>query len=198
MPMTSRPVYISHGSPASLRNPCPAGTSLGTGDFNGTIVLICDAAFNQVGSSGEINVELALGLGLGLGLPFLIAIAVFIFCQCREAEKFQVAIEKAEKAEQERFATIKQNDSPPADTRLNIVSLLTNDAYLDFTHGFLTDKLKRELTNLQPQVGTRPLVMEAKKRGADVICKWLVQEFTFPTSKPVELEEARVAMPTPA
>ncbi len=197
MPTSFRPVYISRGSPASLRNPCPAGTSLGTGDFNGTIVLICDAAFNKV-TSDEINVELALGLGLGLGLPFLIAIAVFIFCQCREAQKFQVAIEKAEKTEQERLAATKRNDSPPADTRLNIVSLLTNDAYLDFTHGFLTDKLKKELTNLQPQVGTRPLVMEAKKRGADVICKWLVQEFTFPTSKPVELEEARVAMPTPA
>lgn len=69
--------YITHrrgaGSTNLLINLCPSGTGLGTGVFNGTILLICDAAFNKV----TLSSEEALGLGFGLGLPLLFLLVLF-------------------------------------------------------------------------------------------------------------------------
>ena len=53
---------------SNIRNPCPDGTGIGYGDWNGTILVLCDPRFYTDESSGN----LVLGLGLGLGIPALL------------------------------------------------------------------------------------------------------------------------------
>ena len=75
--MSIFPIYSS-----SLSNPCPSGTGIGYREFNGTIFVICDAAFNNNNESSA----LALGLGLGLGIPFIILVVWTVvklrWCNC--------------------------------------------------------------------------------------------------------------------
>lgn len=69
-------IIVSNTHKSRLSNPCPDGTGIGYGDWNGTILLICAAAFDKANSE-----ELALGLGLGLGIPAALGIlALLIFC----------------------------------------------------------------------------------------------------------------------
>lgn len=69
--MPSYPIVTGSRS-SSLSNPCPDGTGIGYGDWNGTILVICDAAFAK-----EKADSLALGLGLGLGIPgFILLVAL--------------------------------------------------------------------------------------------------------------------------
>lgn len=74
MPPYSRPI-ITNSHSSSLSNPCPEGTGIGYGDWNGTILVICDAAFNKALSQTD---SLALGLGLGLGIPGFLLLAALL------------------------------------------------------------------------------------------------------------------------
>jgi len=60
----------SHSS--SINNPCPTGTGIGYGTFNGTIFLICDASFPH---NPPVD-TLGLGLGLGLGIPAIVIVII--------------------------------------------------------------------------------------------------------------------------
>jgi hypothetical protein len=184
---------VGRGSSASLRNPCPSGTGLGTGDLNGTIILICDAAFFQ-SSDIEVNVPLALGLGLGLGLPVLLTLLWILISQCRAANKFQEELEKAEQERRELPSDVKKV-TPYTEPRINLVSLLSNNAYLDFCKDTLSEKLKSELTVLHKQVGIQQLTIEARARGSTAIGKWIGETLgAYPGSK--EAQETRIALPS--
>ena len=87
MPTYYHPV-VTNSHSSSLSNPCPDGTAIGYGDWNGTILVICDAAFVKLSSSSE---NLALGLGLGLGIPgFLGLLWLFIVCYRSNTRIFNI------------------------------------------------------------------------------------------------------------
>lgn len=60
-------LVITNPQSSSLTNPCPPGTGIGYGDWNGTLLVLCDPSFYKEGGD-----SLALALGLGLGIPALI------------------------------------------------------------------------------------------------------------------------------
>jgi hypothetical protein len=176
---------VSHGSATSLRNPCPSGTSLGTGDLNGTIILICDAAFNDASSSTPINVELALGLGLGLGLPFLFFVFYLFYKACREEMG-------AERRVRDQALQIQHREPPPPP---QLGQILTEGAYLDFTMDNLSDRLKSELMVHRVREGRNldDVVREAQRRNAFAVATWV--DHLNPGDIPLELRAEATKRP---
>ncbi len=167
------PRAITTGHSTSLRNPCPDGTSLGTGDLNGTIILICDAAFNSL--SEPINVDLALGLGLGIGIPVL-CFAFWIGVRCYRENDRVTKILKGQR-------TIKVDNQP----LLRVVDALSPVAYADFCSNTLSDTLKRELMLLRIQKGRTLIefVREAEEKKAFEVAAWIapLDPRTFPVQR---------------
>lgn len=175
------PTYypVARGSATSLRNPCPSGTSIGTGDLNGTIILICDAAFNTVTSS-EVNVELALGLGLGLGIPVL-CIIMFAFYRC-----FQEDRRISDMLRENTLMKIKPLLPPPPTPK----QMLSEEAYKDFCSNTLSEILKREVMILRMKQGRdlNEFTEEALSKGSADVAGWI--EHLYPGDIPNEIRQA--------
>jgi len=125
----------SHSS--SISNPCPSGTGIGYGTFNGTIFIICDASFPHTAQVDSL--ALSLGLGLGLGIPFMISIFIFLW-QCKDR------YHKSEIIIQEKSVF----------TSKDIVEKeLSPELCQSFIQGNLTFELKKKLFELHEIKGRR-------------------------------------------
>jgi hypothetical protein len=139
------PAYpATHSYASSLSNPCPSGTGIGYGDFNGTIFVICDPTFNNNHNYAPDILAIGLGVGLGVGLPAIIAavwLLVFLTgCSCYR-NKYALP-------------TIHQ---PKLDPKYIVVKELSPKLLDQFRNGNLTNELKKKLFEIKDKSG-RPLV----------------------------------------
>lgn len=174
--------YVSSGHSTSLRNPCPAGTGIGTGDLNGTIILICDAAFKSI--LDGINLELALGLGLGLGIPLVcVVFSLFVCCDkggrrwawpCRARPTLPLIV-------------------PFVASVMKAVEVLSATAYTDFSTDTLSEKLTRELMILRIKEGhdLTDLEKEAVKNNLPSVAQYI--RHLYPGDIPVEIRQMATA-----
>lgn len=146
--------------------------------MNGTIILICDAAFNKL--SEPINVELALGLGLGLGIPVLL-VTLYIAMRCYYVDPRFSNILKEQK-------TMQIKPYIPSVMKANEV--LSKDAYTDFSTDNLSERLKRELMILRIREGKdlNDLVKEAVQGNSLTVARWIGH--LYPGDIPLEIRQA--------
>jgi hypothetical protein len=146
---------------SSPRFPCPDGTSIGYGEWNGTIFLICDSF--SVG--GGDSLELGLGLGLGLGLPILLCL---ICAVCVKFKSLGYSLKPV-------LPLPSENQAPVfLDTHM-IIKELSEKAYADFCFDNLTDTLKHELMVLRIRKGKNltDFVKLAERRNAVEVANWI-------------------------
>ena len=172
----SRAVTRAHST--SLRNPCPDGTGIGTGDLNGTILLICDAAFFKSSTIG-LTYEESLGLGLGLGIPVFLGI-LFLLTLCYNACKQDRLGRQQGQIQSEPFV-------PPPFT-LKIA--LSEGAYADVCTNTLSERVKRELMILRIQKGRdlSDLAKEATELQAFAVAQWI--DHLYPGDIPITIRIA--------
>ena len=165
------PLRVTRGGPTSLRNPCPEGTDIGTGTYNGTILLICDAAFVRSSSA----VELDLALGLGLGIPGCL---IFLLMLLRWYKR-RVFVESQTPQVQ-----------PHQEETLNPTSLLSEGAYFYFSSDTLSERLKRELMILRIQKGRNlsDFVKQAEAKNAFAVASWI--DHLNPGEFPMDIRRA--------
>jgi hypothetical protein len=180
MPM-SRAVTPAHST--SLRNPCPDGTGIGTGDFNGTILLICDAAFYK-SSTISLTYEESLGLGLGLGIPVFLGLLFILTLFYNACKQDRIGTQQPQ-------AQIK----PYVETTLKAEEVLTPSACTDFCTDNLSETLKRELMILRVQKGRdlNELVKEAVQKNSLLVARWIGH--LYPGDIPLEIRQAATAAP---
>ena len=179
----SRAVTPAHST--SLRNPCPDGTGLGTGDLNGTILLICDAAFYK-SSTISLTYEETLGLALGLGIPACLGI-LFILTLFYNACKQ----DRLERQVQHQEPQVKRPDPPP----ITLQTVLSQEAYENLCSDSLTEKLRRELMILRIQIGAdlTGFAEQANSLQAPHVARWI--QNLFPGDIPNEIRQAAIAKP---
>lgn len=160
-------IVATHSS--SLSNPCPSGTGIGYGEFNGTIFVICDAAFNHISSADSL--ALGLGLGLGIGIPIIAVLVwaiVFMNNWWCYRNKYEV-----------RPLTIADRPLTIAEIRAaseEYVKLkLGSELYQQFIQGNLTNELKKKLFALREEHGNRLVEFEgvAKELGNYALAEWI-------------------------
>lgn len=158
--MPSYPIVTGSRS-SSLSNPCPDGTGIGYGDWNGTILVICDAAFNKAKTD-----SLALGLGLGLGIPgFLLLVALLRYSWSKRESLCPLWRKKGSVSPpgtalsafvtRELADIILSNDeyayTPPISKTMK--NEMTAQSLQDILSGNLTDSLKEELMTIRMKKG---------------------------------------------
>lgn len=153
--------HSSHSS--TLSNPCPDGTGIGYGEWNGTIFVICDAAFAHSSGGGD-PLALGLGLGLGLGLPFLCIVSGFLTRYCTWSYRSQTVT---------NFKT----DGMVVPSRVDVSQSLSEKANTDLCFDNLSEELKTELMVLRLQKGRNLDEFAAKARGrkALTVAAWIDQ-----------------------
>jgi len=165
-------IVATHSS--SLSNPCPSGTGIGYGEFNGTIFVICDAAFafNHISSADPL--ALGLGLGLGLGIPIIGIIVwgvVYMnnwWCYRNKYEVRPLTIAEIRAAY--------SRDHERATTPEEYVKLkLGPELFQQFIQGNLTNELKKKLFALREERGRHLIEFKivAKNLNQDVLLTWI-------------------------
>ena len=175
------PVIVSHGKASSLSNPCPDGTGIGyitltnSSFLNNTILVICDAAFNDNKPKPD-NLALGLGLGLGLGIPVILlliwacAFQNQLMCYNRE-----------------------YHSSPPPpppspeelqrNAKVMVMKYLSNELYAQFLEGNLSIELKKELQKIKDHNGESVMatfVLHATHCNHIIMADW-IKNLTFTT-----------------
>lgn len=168
------------GRSSSYRTPCPEGTSLGTGLYNGTtILLVCDAAFN----AQEVDTELlAYGLGFGLGIP----VVLLLLCWYANGFTFPCFASK-----------VQPRIESPTELKKPLSSQLSEGAYSDFSFDILSDQLKHEIMILRIREGRNltDLIKEAEAKNAFEIATWI--DHLNPGEIPIAIRQKAIAQKTP-
>lgn len=166
----------------SSRYPCPDGTSLGVGQWNGTLFLICDSAFNK---GAEGNLDLALGIGLGLGLPLLISVICLFYC-CKDYYKCKITDRTTHTQQRPQI----KNTIFVASSSQSVSLELTEQSYANFCFDILSDELKKELMILRLQKGRNltEYVQVAQQKNASTVATWI--DHMNPGEFPVEIRHA--------
>ena len=166
---------VSHYTSSSLSNPCPSGSGIGYGEFNGTIFVICDAAFNNNNNNPPSALALGLGLGLGLGIP-IIAVAiwgvVYINSWCCYRDKYEV--KKPVTAEEIREFYMREHGGASTPKEY-VKNKLGPELFQNFIRGNLTNELKKKLFALREECGHRLLEFEevANELNQNIVLAWL-------------------------
>jgi len=164
-------IVATHSS--SLSNPCPSGTGIGYGEFNGTIFVICDAAFNHISSADPL--ALGLGLGLGLGIP-IIAVIVWAVVFMNNWWCYRNKYEVRPPLTIAEIRAAYSRDHGGASTPEEYVKLkLGPELYQQFIKGNLTNELKKKLFALREERGNRLGEFEAvaKDLGNHALAEWI-------------------------
>ena len=154
-------IVSTHSS--SLQNPCPSGTGIGYGEFNGTIFVICDATFNHNNNSVD---ALGLGLGLGLGIP-MIAVLVWAVVYMNKWLCYR-------NAEEIKYGY--RIDNEGTSTPKEYVKLkLGPELFEQFIKGNLTIELKKKLFALRDEQGSPRFdyALVARNLNNIILAEWI-------------------------
>ena len=162
-------VIPSHSSSSSLQNPCPSGTGIGYGEFNGTIFVICDAAFNHNNNSAD-PLALGLGLGLGIGIP-MIAVLVWAVVFTNNWWCYRNKYEDRRHSIDDYRLTHYGASTPEEYVKLK----LGPELFQQFIKGNLTNELKKKLFALREEHGNKLGEFEAVAHvlGNSALAKWI-------------------------
>ena len=166
-------IVATHSS--SLSNPCPSGTGIGYGEFNGTIFVICDAAFafNHISSADPL--ALGLGLGLGLGIPIIGIIVwgvVYMNNWWCYRNKYEVRRQPTAEEIRDAFSMYHEGATTPEEY---VKLKLGPELFQQFIQGNLTNELKKKLFALREERGRHLIEFKivAKNLNQDVLLTWI-------------------------
>ena len=165
-------VFVPNSHSSSLSNPCPSGTDIGYGEFNGTIFVICDATFNHNNNSVD---ALGLGLGLGLGIPMIVVLIwAVVFMNRWWCYRNKYEVRRPVTAEEIKYGY--RIDNEGTSTPKEYVKLkLGPELFEQFIKGNLTIELKKKLCALRDEQGSPRFdyALVARNLNNIILAEWI-------------------------